>query len=154
MPLLEVKDVRKAYRPRLVGPGVETLRGVSFAVEQGEFVDIMGESGSGKTTLLNILATLDKPTSGQVLLQGKDLAHVRKRDLAAFRRERLGFVFQDFNLLDALTARIPTAFGITDFLLVAGCAALALLGYGAVYFAAYRLTSRTYHRIVTTGIAH
>lgn len=105
MALLEVRDVCKVYKTRLVGPGVEALRNVSCTVGQGEFVAIMGESGSGKTTLLNILATLDTPTSGQVLLQGKDLTRVRERDLASFRREHLGFVFQDFNLLDALTVR-------------------------------------------------
>ncbi len=105
MALLEVKNVKKVYRPRLVGVGVEALRDVSFSVRRGEFVAIMGESGSGKTTLLNILAALDAPTSGQVLLEGKDIAHARERDLASFRREHLGFVFQDFNLLDALTVR-------------------------------------------------
>jgi len=105
MALLEVKNVRKVYKTRLAGPGVEALRNVSCIVEQGEFVAIMGESGSGKTTLLNILATLDRPTSGQVLLNGKDFAGIRERDLATFRREHLGFVFQDFNLLDSLTVR-------------------------------------------------
>ena len=103
--LLEVRNVRKVYRTRLAGLGVEALRNASCSVEQGEFVAIMGESGSGKTTLLNILATLDKPTSGQVLLRGTDLASLRERDLATFRREHLGFVFQDFNLLDALSVR-------------------------------------------------
>ena len=105
MALLEVRHVRKVYKPRLVGVGVTALRDVSFSVRRGEFVAIMGESGSGKTTLLNILAALDKPTSGQVLLGGTDLACARERDLASFRREHLGFVFQDFNLLDALTVR-------------------------------------------------
>ena len=105
MALLEVKNVKKVYKPRLVGMGVTALRDVSFSVRRGEFVAIMGESGSGKTTLLNILAALDKPTAGQVLLEGKDLSRTRERDLAAFRREHLGFVFQDFNLLDALTVR-------------------------------------------------
>lgn len=105
MALLEVKHVKKVYKPRLVGVGVTALRDVSFSVRRGEFVAIMGESGSGKTTLLNILAALDKPTSGQVLLEGKDLTRTRERDLAALRREHLGFVFQDFNLLDSLTVR-------------------------------------------------
>ena len=105
MALLEVRNVRKVYKTRLAGPGVEALREVSCSVMQGEFVAIMGESGSGKTTLLNILAALDTPTSGQVLLQGQDLTRVRERDLATFRREHLGFVFQDFNLLDELTVR-------------------------------------------------
>ena len=105
MALLEVRNVNKVYKTRLADPGVEALRDVSCAVGQGEFVAIMGESGSGKTTLLNILAALDTPTSGQVLLQGQDLTRVRERNLATFRREHLGFVFQDFNLLDELTVR-------------------------------------------------
>jgi putative ABC transport system ATP-binding protein len=103
--LLEVRNISKVYKTRSAGPGVKALRDVSCSVNQGEFVAIMGESGSGKTTLLNILAVLDKPTSGQVLLQGQDLTRVRDRNLATFRREHLGFVFQDFNLLDELTVR-------------------------------------------------
>ena len=105
MPLLEVKNLRKVYTTRLGGTGVEALKNVSFAVEAGEFVAIMGESGSGKTTLLNILAALDRPSGGRVLLNGEDMAGVRERDLTAFRRDNLGFVFQDFNLLDAFTVR-------------------------------------------------
>ena len=103
--LLKVQDVRKTYRTHLVGPPVEALRGVSFKVAKGEFVAIMGESGSGKTTLLNILATLDTPTAGHVFLGERDLARVRERDIASFRRDHLGFVFQDFNLLDSLSVR-------------------------------------------------
>ena len=105
MPLLEVKNLKKVYTTRLGGTGVEALKNVSFAVEAGEFVAIMGESGSGKTTLLNILAALDRPSGGRVLLNGEDMAAVRERDLTAFRRDNLGFVFQDFNLLDAFTVR-------------------------------------------------
>ena len=105
MSLLEVKNLRKVYTTRLGGTGVEALKNVSFAVESGEFVAIMGESGSGKTTLLNILAALDRPSGGRVLLNGEDMAGVRERDLTAFRRDNLGFVFQDFNLLDAFTVR-------------------------------------------------
>ena len=105
MPLLTVRDVKKTYRTRLVGPPVEALRGVSFKVAKGEFVAIMGESGSGKTTLLNILATLDTPTAGHVFLGERDLARVRERDIASFRRDHLGFVFQDFNLLDSMSVR-------------------------------------------------
>ena len=100
MALLEVNALKKIYTTRFGGAQVQALDDVSFSVERGEYVAIMGESGSGKTTLLNILAALDKPTSGEVLLQGKNLAQVRERDLAAFRRDHLGFVFQDFNLLD------------------------------------------------------
>ncbi|RAZ94533.1 ABC transporter ATP-binding protein, partial [Klebsiella oxytoca] len=84
---------------RFGGNQVKALSNVSFSVEQGEYVAIMGESGSGKTTLLNILAALDKPTSGQVLLAGKNLSGIKEKELAAFRRCNLGFVFQDFNLL-------------------------------------------------------
>ncbi len=103
MEILEVNDLRKVYTTRFGGQSVEALRSVTFAVEQGEYVAVMGESGSGKTTLLNILAALDKPTSGQVLLEGRDLGKVKEGDMAAFRRDHLGFVFQDFNLLDTFT---------------------------------------------------
>jgi putative ABC transport system ATP-binding protein len=103
MSILEVKNVRKVYTTRLGGHAVPALKNVSFAVEPGEYVAIMGESGSGKTTLLNILAALDKPTGGEVLLNGQSLAAVKDEDRAAFRRDNLGFVFQDFNLLDTFT---------------------------------------------------
>ena len=105
MPLLEVQHLQKIYTTRLGGNQVEALRSVSFSVEAGEYVAIMGESGSGKTTLLNILAALDRPTAGEVCLNGKALSHIRERDLAAFRRSHLGFVFQDFNLLDTFSLR-------------------------------------------------
>ena len=100
MPILEVTNVKKIYTSRFGGNQVQALRNVSFTVEEGEFVAIMGESGSGKTTLLNILAALDKATSGTVLLDGQDLSKIKDADAAAFRRDRLGFVFQEFNLLD------------------------------------------------------
>lgn len=103
MRILEVNGLRKVYASRLGGNKVEALKNVHFSVEEGEYVAIMGESGSGKTTLLNILAALDYPTGGSVLLDGKDLSKVRERDLSAFRRDHLGFVFQDFNLLDTFT---------------------------------------------------
>lgn len=103
MALLEVNNLKKVYSTRLGGNKVQALDGVSFSVERGEYVAIMGESGSGKTTLLNILASIDRPTGGQVLLEGRDLAMVRQGELAAFRRDNLGFVFQDFNLLDTFT---------------------------------------------------
>ena len=103
MTLLEVQNVKKIYTTRNGGNQVEALRDVNFSVESGEFVAIMGESGSGKTTLLNILAALDKPTGGKVKLKGQDLSLVKEREMAAFRRENLGFVFQDFNLLDTFS---------------------------------------------------
>lgn len=100
MTILEVKNVKKIYTTRFGGAKVQALSNVSFTVEEGEFVAIMGESGSGKTTLLNILASLDKATSGEVKLKGMNLSAIRERDIAAFRRNHLGFVFQDFNLMD------------------------------------------------------
>ena len=103
MQILEVNGLRKVYTTRFGGASVEALKNINFSVENGEYVAIMGESGSGKTTLLNILAGLDKPTSGQVLLDGKDLASIRESDRAAFRRDNLGFVFQEFNLLDTFS---------------------------------------------------
>lgn len=103
MSILEVSGLRKVYTTRLGGNKVEALKNVNFSVETGEYVAIMGESGSGKTTLLNILAALDKPTGGSVSLDGKNLAQIRERDIAAFRRDHLGFVFQEFNLLDTFS---------------------------------------------------
>ena len=100
---MEVSGLRKVYTSRLGGSRVEALRNVSFTVEQGEYVAIMGESGSGKTTLLNILAALDEPTAGTVRLDGHELGKIREKDAAAFRRDNLGFVFQEFNLLDTFT---------------------------------------------------
>jgi putative ABC transport system ATP-binding protein len=105
MALLEVKNLKKVYTTRLSGAQVEALRSVSFSVESGEFVAIMGESGSGKTTLLNILASLDKPTSGEVLLGGRSIVALSEHEVSAFRRDNLGFVFQDFNLLDTFSVR-------------------------------------------------
>ena len=103
MSILQVEGLKKVYTTRFGANKVEALRNVSFSVEEGEYVAIMGESGSGKTTLLNILAALDKPTAGSVLLDGKNLADVRESDISAFRRDHLGFVFQEFNLLDTFT---------------------------------------------------
>ena len=105
MSILEVSHVKKVYSTRFGGQKVTALADVSFTVDEGEYVAIMGESGSGKTTLLNILAALDKPTAGSVLLAGRDLTAVKERELAAFRRDNLGFVFQDFNLLDTFSLR-------------------------------------------------
>ncbi len=105
MPLLEVKNVKKIYTTRFGGAQVQALRAVNFSVEQGEYVAIMGESGSGKTTLLNIIASLDRPTAGKVLLAGEDVTSIAEKQLSVFRREKLGFVFQDFNLLDTFCIR-------------------------------------------------
>ena len=103
MSILEVNGLKKVYTTRFGGNKVEALKNVSFSVEQGEYVAIMGESGSGKTTLLNILAALDKPTGGTVRLDGQDLSKIRETNISTFRRDNLGFVFQEFNLLDTFT---------------------------------------------------
>ncbi len=103
MNLLKVDDLKKTYVSRMGTNRVDALKGVFFSVEEGEYVAIMGESGSGKTTLLNIVAALDKPTNGSVLLDGKDITKIKESDMAVFRRDNLGYVFQDFNLLDTFT---------------------------------------------------
>ncbi len=103
--ILEVNHLKKIYSTRFGGQKVQALADITFRVNKGEYVAIMGESGSGKTTLLNILAALDKPTAGSVTLAGRDLAAVKEKELAAFRRDNLGFVFQDFNLLDTFSLR-------------------------------------------------
>ena len=105
MALLEVKNVKKIYTTRFGNNQVEALKNVNFSVESGEYVAIMGESGSGKTTLLNIRAALDKPTEGKVYLKGNDLGNLKEKDIAAFRRQNMGFVFQDFNLLDTFSLK-------------------------------------------------
>ena len=105
MSILEVKKLQKIYTTRLGGHSVRALENVNFSVDQGEYVAIMGESGSGKTTLLNILAALDRPTSGSVILDGMDLTGVKENEMAAFRRKNLGFVFQEFNLLDTFSIK-------------------------------------------------
>lgn len=103
MTILEVNNLKKTYVTRFGGSQVQALSNVSFSVEKGEYVAIMGESGSGKTTLLNILASLDKPTSGEVKLNGKSILTIKEKEISAFRRDNLGFVFQDFNLLDTFS---------------------------------------------------
>ena len=103
MTILEAKNLQKIYTTRFGGNQVHALTHISFSVEEGEYVAIMGESGSGKTTLLNILAALDTPTEGEVLLEGKSLSLIKEKEISAFRRDNLGFVFQDFNLLDTFT---------------------------------------------------
>lgn len=103
MEILEVKYLKKIYTTRFGGNQVQALSNVNFSVEEGEFVAIMGESGSGKTTLLNILAALDRPTEGEVRLNGKEITRIGEKEISAFRRDNLGFVFQDFNLLDTFS---------------------------------------------------
>lgn len=103
MVLLDVRNLKKVYTTRLGSNQVQALSNVNFSVEQGEYVAIMGESGSGKTTLLNILASLDRPTGGEVILNGKNTVDIKEKELSAFRRKNLGFVFQDFNLLDTFS---------------------------------------------------
>lgn len=119
MSLLEVNNLKKVYTSRFGAVKVQALSDVNFSVEEGEYVAVMGESGSGKTTLLNILASLDKATGGQVLLNGKNMAQIKHREICAFRREHLGFVFQDFNLLDTLSVRdniyLPLVLTGTDY---------------------------------------
>ena len=103
MAILEIQSLEKIYTARFGSNQVHALTDVSFSVEQGEYVAIMGESGSGKSTLLNILAALDKPTKGDVFLEGKPLSKIKEKEISTFRRDNLGFVFQDFNLLDTFT---------------------------------------------------
>ena len=105
MVILEVKNLKKTYTTRFGGNQVQALKNVNFTIEEGEYTAIMGESGSGKTTLLNILAALDRPTGGTVLLDGRDISRIKDADLSVFRRNHLGFVFQEFNLLDTFSIR-------------------------------------------------
>ena len=105
MPLLEVKNLKKIYTTRFGGNQVQALADVNFSIEPGEYVAIMGESGSGKTTLLNILATLDKPTSGDVILNNRSITAIKEKEISGFRRSKMGFVFQDFNLLDTFSIK-------------------------------------------------
>ena len=105
MPLLDVKNVKKVYTTRFGGNQVQALSDVSFSVEEGEYAAIMGESGSGKTTLLNILASLDKPTSGDVVINDKSIVAMKEKEISEYRRTNLGFIFQDFNLLDTFSLK-------------------------------------------------
>lgn len=105
MELLTVKNLKKIYTTRFGGNQVEALSNITFSIEEGEYVAIMGESGSGKSTLLNIIASLDKPSSGEVLLKGKNISSMKESELSSFRRKHLGFVFQDFNLLDTFSLK-------------------------------------------------
>lgn len=110
-PILEVVDLVKYYGTQ--GSVTKALQGISMSIHKGEFVGVMGPSGSGKTTLLNVVSTIDTPTSGRVRVGGQELTGLKRRDLARFRRERLGFIFQDFNLLDTLTVRENIALALS-----------------------------------------
>lgn len=103
MAILELNNIKRTYKTKCVV--TEVLKGIDFSVEAGEFVAIMGESGAGKTTLLNVIATFDKPTSGSVILNGKEISTLKNSEISTFRRNKLGFVFQDFNLLDQFNNR-------------------------------------------------
>ena len=172
MSILEVKGLRKVYTTRFGGNRVEALRNVSFSVEQGEYVAVMGESGSGKTTLLNILAALDKPTAGSVVLDGRELSKVGDADAAAFRRDNLGFVFQEFNLLDTFSLednialplvmaglhlafafpmirRLLLLFNLNNVGLFALATVISFAAFGVLYALIYRITGNVYYRIVS-----
>lgn len=105
MNVLTVKGLKKIYGTKIGGNHYTALNGVDFEVKEGEFIGVMGPSGAGKTTLLNIIATIDNPTSGSVLIRGENITKLKDKELSAFRREKLGFIFQDFNLLDTLTLK-------------------------------------------------
>lgn len=108
---LELNQIKKSF-----GSGenwVQVLKGIDLAVEKGEFCVLLGPSGSGKSTLLNCISTIDRPTSGQIVVDGRDVTGMRQKDLSRFRRERLGFVFQDSNLLDTLTGEENIALALT-----------------------------------------
>lgn len=105
MTILKVKNLQKIYTTRFGGNKVEALKDVSFEVEKGEFIAIMGESGSGKSTLLNIISSLDRATKGQVFINETDIQAMKDKELSAYRRNNLGFVFQDFNLLDNFSVK-------------------------------------------------
>ena len=113
MEILSVSNLKKVYTTRFGGNQVQALKNINFSVDKGEYVAVMGESGSGKTTLLNILAALDKPTEGKVYLKDRDLGKLKEKEIATFRRQNLGFVFQDFNLLDTLTISENIALALT-----------------------------------------
>lgn len=105
MNTLEAKQIFKAYKNEYDEEEIKVLNGISLTVQKGEFIAIMGSSGSGKTTLLNILSGMDQPTSGEVVIGEQVISELKANDLAEFRRKQLGFVFQDFNLLESLTVK-------------------------------------------------
>ncbi|PJI08130.1 MULTISPECIES: ABC transporter ATP-binding protein [Clostridium] len=105
MEVLNIQNLKKVYGSRFGGVKYTALEDINLKVESGEFVGIMGPSGSGKTTFLNVISTIDKPTAGKVFIDGKDIVRLKEPGLSKFRREKLGFIFQDFNLLDNMTIK-------------------------------------------------
>lgn len=105
--VLHAQNIQKSFGTR--GHIQQVLKGIDLQVLEGEFVGIMGPSGAGKTTMLNVLATIDRPTSGSVLIDGEDVSKMKDAKLSSFRRDKLGFIFQDYNLLDTLTVKIGRA---------------------------------------------
>lgn len=108
--ILELRNLRKTYHTKNSKVEYEALKGISFEAKEGDFIAIMGESGSGKTTTLNIIASLDSPTSGEVIIGGTNISNMKNKEICAFRREKLGFVFQDFNLLNYFSVKDNIAF--------------------------------------------
>ena len=167
MSILEVSGLKKTYSTRFGASKVEALRNINFSVEQVEYVAIMGESGSGKTTLLNMIAALDKPTGGRIALDGIELGRIGDGAISAFRRDNLGFVFQEFNLLDTFSmpfvfacihlafafpmlTKILALLNMTDRNWLLLMTAASFLVFGLFYLVVYRLTSNTYYKIVVS----
>lgn len=172
MSILEINSLKKVYTTRFGANEVTALKNVSFTVEKGEYVAVMGESGSGKTTLLNIVAALDKPTSGSVVLNGNNITKLHDKQLAAFRRDHLGFVFQDFNLLDTFTledniflplvlaglhlafampivSKVLVLFGMANTKIFIITAAASFCAFALFYGVVYKITSNAYYKIVS-----
>ena len=166
MSILEVSGLKKTYSTRFGASKVEALRNVNFSVEQGEYVAIMGESGSGKTTLLNMIAALDKPTGGRIALDGIELGRIGDGAISVFRRDNLGFVFQEFNLLDTFSMpfvfacihlafdfpmieKILRLFNLNNVWLFAFATVISVAVFALLYTLVYRATSNAYYAIVS-----
>mgnify|MGYP004664217057 FL=1 len=166
MSILEVSGLKKTYSTRFGASKVEALRNINFSVEQVEYVAIMGESGSGKTTLLNMIAALDKPTGGRIALDGIELGRIGDGAISAFRRDNLGFVFQEFNLLDTFSMpfvfacihlafafpmieRILRLFNLNNVWLFAFATVISVAVFALLYTLVYRSTSNAYYAIVS-----
>lgn len=119
MEVLNIENLTKVYGSKFGGAKYTALKDINLKVENGEFVGIMGPSGSGKTTFLNVISTIDKPTSGKVLIEENDITKLKEPRLSSFRRDKLGFIFQDFNLLDTMTLKenivLPLALSKTPY---------------------------------------